>query len=302
MYEYFYGAMLPSTGMVAVFRLQQRSPGLVILLPDRQNSGLPAPYINLPKHMATFAQSNYWCKVLNCTTAADLNDMIASRSMRDFVRVNEALHDKSLAEIAQDIINRSARAVFIAGPSSSGKTTFANRLSIHLRVNGYRPFILSMDDFYLDRDKVPLEADGKPDLEALSALDLPYFNECLGKLLAGQVAMMPTFSFKTGRRKEELTPVQLDHLQPVIVEGIHGLNPALHEGIDSRATTSSATPSRWTPWPCGTACAAARSAGSSPSRSRRTLCSTPRCTTSCPSSRPSALRCSRMCPRRIPTT
>lgn len=235
MYEYFYGAMLPSTGKVPVFRLQQRSPGLIILLPDKQSSQQPAPYVSLPKHMAAFAESNYWCKVLNCTTAADLNDLIAGRSMRDFIRVNEALHDKSLAEIAQDIINRHARAVFIAGPSSSGKTTFANRLSIHLRVNGYRPYIVSMDDFYLDRDMVPLEADGKPDLEAISALDLPYFKDCLAKLLSGQVAMMPEFSFKTGRRKEELKPVQLDHLQPVIVEGIHGLNPALHEGIDSRA-------------------------------------------------------------------
>jgi len=232
MYEYFYGAMLPSTGHTRVFRLLPRSPGLVGLLPDTANPAQPAAYMNAPKHMMTFRQSNYWCKVLGCSTVADLNGLIAQGGLRDFIRVNEAFHDKSLSEIAQDIMNRNARAIFIAGPSSSGKTTFANRLSIHLRVNGLKPMLISMDDFYLDRDKVALDEDGRPDLEALDALDVKYFKECVHQLLDGQVAMMPRFSFRTGKRKPELVPMTIAPNQPLIIEGIHGLNPALHEGFD----------------------------------------------------------------------
>ena len=232
MAEYFYGAMLPSTAYVPVFKLHFRAPGLIMLLPDISNPAQPAPYLSLPKHMAAFAQSNYWCKVLGCSTAAQLNGLIANGGLRDFIRVNEAFHDKSLSEIAQDIINRGARAIFIAGPSSSGKTTFAHRLSIHLRVNGLRPVILSMDDFYIDRQALPLEADGKPDLEALSALDTAYFRVCLHQLLNGQEALMPRFSFISGTREPNLVPTRIDNTQPLIIEGIHGLNPALHEGIE----------------------------------------------------------------------
>lgn len=232
--EYFYGAMLPSTGRLKVFGLRQRAPGLVLLLPNKWAPSQPAPYLNLPKHMTAYAQSNYWCQVLRCETAADLNGLIAGGGLRDFIRVNEAFHDKSLSEIAQDIIDRGARAVFIAGPSSSGKTTFANRLSIHLRVNGLRPVILSMDDFYRDRSTIPLQADGKPDLEALDALDVDCFRRCLADLLAGRVAQMPRFSFIEARREDRLVPLQVDASQPLIIEGIHGLNPALHEGIDPR--------------------------------------------------------------------
>ncbi|MHC1785887.1 MAG: nucleoside kinase [Christensenellales bacterium] len=231
MAEYFYGAMLPSTGRVPVFRAQLRAPGLVLLLPDKADPARPAPFMSAPKHMAAFAQSNYWCKVLNCATAADLNGLIAGDDLRDFIRVNEAFHDKSLSEIAQDILNRNARAIFIAGPSSSGKTTFAKRLSIHLRVNGLKPVLLSLDDFYLDRDSIPPQADGKPDLEALDTLDLPLLRTCLHQLLSGQETLMPRFSFITGKREPEPVPLTLDSVQPLIIEGIHGLNPALHEGI-----------------------------------------------------------------------
>ncbi|NLD52918.1 MAG: hypothetical protein GX650_08460 [Clostridiales bacterium] len=184
--------------------------------------------------MAAFAHSNYWCDVLGCSMAADLNDLIASGGFRDFIRVNEALHDKSLAELAQDIINRDARAIFIAGPSSSGKTTFANRLSIHLRVNGYRPMLISMDDFYRDRASLPLEADGRPDLEALDALDVPRFKQVLHSLLEGRETIMPRFNFITGQSENYPKPVRIDHMQPLIIEGIHGLNPALHEGFDPK--------------------------------------------------------------------
>ena len=232
--EYFYGAMLPSTGPLSVFALRMRAPGFVILLPDRDNPEKESEYLSLPKHMTVFAQSNYWCKVLQCSTAAALNDLIAKDGLRDFIRVNEAFHSKSLSEIAEDIVNRGARAIFIAGPSSSGKTTFANRLSIHLRVNGLNPLIISMDDFYLNRDDIPLEPDGYPDLEAISALDVPLLQESIQSLLSGRETPMPRFDFTTKRRRETWETVQIDASTPLIIEGIHGLNPLLHEPFEKR--------------------------------------------------------------------
>ncbi len=230
--EYFYGAMLPSTGMLKAFALHRRAPGFVMLMPDKDNPEQASDFVSLPKHMAVFAQSNYWCKVLKCNTAADLNNLIAENKLRDFIRVNEAFHSKVLSEIAEDIVNRGARVIFIAGPSSSGKTTFANRLSIHLRVNGLEPHSLSMDDFYRNRNELPLEEDGQPDLEALSALDVPYLRVAIKSLLAGNETDMPRFSFAKQRREEETVKMRIGAKSPLIIEGIHGLNPELHEGID----------------------------------------------------------------------
>ena len=232
--EYFYGAMLPSTGMLKAFRLHARAPGFVMLMPDKDKPDQVSEYISLPKHMAVFAQSNYWCKVLNCSTAAELNNLISKNKLRDFIRVNEAFHSKTFSEIADDITNRGARAVFIAGPSSSGKTTFANRLSIHLRVRGLDPQILSMDDFYRNRDELPLESNGMPDLEALSALDVPFLRECINSLLSGQETAMPRFDFGTQRRSPDSVMMKIGPNSPLIIEGIHGLNPQLHELIDPK--------------------------------------------------------------------
>ena len=232
--EYFYGAMLPSTGYTQVFALQHHAPGLVLLLPDRADISRPASFVSLPKQMAIFAQSNYWCKVLNTSTAAGLNDLIAQNKLRDFIRVNEALHNQSLADIAQDVIKRQARVIFVSGPSSSGKTTFANRLSIQLRVSGLEPRLISLDDFYRNRDELPLETDGLPDLEALDALDVPLFRESIASLLGGHETPMPRFDFRDQRRKPDPVMMRVTALQPLIIEGIHALNPALHGGFDLR--------------------------------------------------------------------
>ncbi len=230
--EYFYGAMLPSTGLLSAFALHRRAPGFVMLMPDRENPQVASDFISLPKHMAVFAQSNFWCKVLKCNTAAELNRLITEDKLRDFIRVNEAFHSKVLSEIAEDIVARGARVIFIAGPSSSGKTTFANRLSIHLRVNGQTPHILSMDDFYRNRQELPLEADGQPDLEAITALDVPALREAIKSLLSGKETDLPRFSFAKQRREEEMVKTRINATSPLIIEGIHGLNPQLHEGID----------------------------------------------------------------------
>ena len=230
--EYFYGAMLPSTGYVSAFHLRLHGTGMVLQMPSPADPAHPAPFVSRPKILSVFAQSNRWCDILGCLNAADLNDMIVRGELPDFIRVNEALHDQSIGEIAQGVKSRGARAVFVAGPSSSGKTTFSNRLCIHLRVLGLKPVLISLDNFYLDRDALPLEADGQPDLEALSALDVPLLRQCLDGLLKGEKVRLPRFDFTTSKRSPVYDELQLNEGQVLVMEGIHGLNPALHEGFD----------------------------------------------------------------------
>lgn len=230
--EYFYGVMLPSTGWVSAFRLRLHGKGMVLQMPSPANPQKPAPYVSRPKFLACFAQSNRWCDILGCMNAADLNDMIVCGDLPQFIRVNEALHDQSIGEIAQGVFARKAKAVFVAGPSSSGKTTFSNRLCIHLRVLGLQPVLVSLDDFYLDRDQLPLEENGMPDLEALSALDVDYLHQCVAGLLRGEEVMMPRFDFTVSKRAKDMYPLKLYKDQILVMEGIHGLNPALHAGFD----------------------------------------------------------------------
>ena len=233
MAEYFYGAMLPSTGYVSAFKLRLHAPGMVLQMPSPADPKRPAPFVSRPKFLSVFAQSNRWCDILGCQNAADLNDMIVTGDLNDFIRVNEALHDQSIAEIARGIARRGARAVFVAGPSSSGKTTFSNRLCIHLRVLGLQPVLVSLDDFYQDRDQLPLEADGQPDLEALSALDVPLLQQCVSGLLNGETVTMPRFNFTTSKRDPQGYPLTLGK-RVLVMEGIHGLNPILHKPFDPK--------------------------------------------------------------------
>ena len=229
--EYFYGAMLPATGDVPVFAVRYHPPGLILQMPSPENPDVPAPYVSRPKHMATFYESNYWCQILGCRNTADLNRLIDRGELNEFIRVNEALHDKSLADIAEDILRMNARAVFLAGPSSSGKTTTANRLKVHLRVLGLRPVLISMDNFYRNRGEIPVDKFGKPDLESLYALETDLFRESIRSLLDGRETAMPEYDFSTGIRKDSAYTLRLDRDQMLIVEGIHGLNPGLHEGF-----------------------------------------------------------------------
>lgn len=229
--EYFYGNMASSTGAIRSFALRFYYPGMVLLLPGEDLSGPPAPFAERPQLMRTYAQANESSRILRCETAADLNDIIARGEARSFIRINEALQEHSIAQIAQSIVARGARIVFVAGPSSSGKTTFANRLSVQLQVLGHRPVAISLDNYYLDRHLVPLGEDGKPDLECLESIDVPLFNEQIVDLLAGREVMLPRYSFKTGSREAQGVPLSVSPEHILIVEGIHGLNDALCEDI-----------------------------------------------------------------------
>jgi len=234
--EYFYGAMVPSTGYIRTFRVKPHFPGVVLLAPSEEDPLLPAPYVSRSKFLRQFAQSQKWCGILGAQNAVDVNRMIKEGRLREFIRVNEALHDRSIAGIADEITRRGARVVMIFGPSSSGKTTFANRLAVHLRVLGQKPHLLSLDDFYRNRADIPLEEDGQPDLEHVDALDVPLLTECLEGLLAGREVLMPRYDFKTGSRAPEGWRLQLGQSDLLLVEGIHGMNDRITAEVPEQLT------------------------------------------------------------------
>jgi uridine kinase len=227
MYEYFYGEMAPSTARVKVCGLRDYYPGMVVMMPDKADKTRVAEFRDMPKIARTFAESARWAEILGVANAADLNEMVEKKQLREFIRVNEALHERSVARIADQFRASGARVILIAGPSSSGKTTFAHRLVIALKVLGMRPAQVSLDDYYIDRDKVPLGPDGRRDLERLDILDLKLLNEQLLQLLRGETARVPIFDFPSGTRKAETHEMRVDANEPIIIEGIHGLNDEL---------------------------------------------------------------------------
>jgi len=230
--DYFYGEMVPRTGDVSVFSLVNYATGIVLMQPDTDDPARPAPFKDLPKLVRVYQETAHWHKILSCSNAADLNDMIVDGRLREFIRVNEALQERKIQSIADQFIASGARLILIAGPSSSGKTTFSNRLSIALRVQGLRPVKVSLDDYYRNRADLPVEADGSVDLERIDTLDTNLISDHLRRLMAGETVNLPEYDFHTGTRKAKTTPFCVEAGQPIIIEGIHGLNEALTEGID----------------------------------------------------------------------
>lgn len=231
MYEYFYGEMAPSTACVRVCDLKHYYPGMVVMMPDKADWTRVAPFHDMPKIARTFAESNQWAEILGVANAADLNEMVEKKQLREFIRVNEALHEKSVSKIADQFKASGARVILIAGPSSSGKTTFAHRLLISLKVLGLKPVQVSLDDYYIDRNKVPLGPDGRRDLERLDILDLKLLNEQLLQLLRGETVRAPIFDFPSGTRKAETHEMRAEPGGPIIIEGIHGLNDELTSAV-----------------------------------------------------------------------
>jgi len=233
MYDYFYGYMVPSTGYLKKFKLHFYLPGVIILYPQKENPLLPLSFEEQPKLAHIFYDSEKWGEIVGVANVADLNALIEAGKGREFIRISEALHEKKIAEIADEIYeNReSKRLILIAGPSSSGKTTFAQRLSVQLRVNGLNPIAISLDNYFLRNDQIPRDENGEYDFEDIRAIDIELFNEHLSKLLQGDAVEIPFFNFHTGRREYVGNVLQIDENQPIIVEGIHGLNEALTEMI-----------------------------------------------------------------------
>ncbi len=236
LHEYFYGVMLPSTGCIHTFALKAHFPGMVLMAPSPKDVTRPASYESHAKFLRVFDQSQRWCHIMGVQNASDVNRLVKQNHYRSFIRINEALHDKSIANIADEIMQRTARIIMVFGPSSSGKTTFANRLDVHLRVLGQKPRLLSLDNFYLNRSQTPKNEDGSYDLETVEALDIPLLVECLQSLLSGEKVKLPIFDFITSSRKETGTVMQLHGDQPLIIEGIHGMNDRITSHLPEQLT------------------------------------------------------------------
>lgn len=231
-YDYFYGNMAYSTGIIKAFDLIRYAHGFVLRNPTEQDIHVLPEFKEQRSLANIFYETEEWLNILGIGEVASLNKKIINNKQKEIILISEALHEKKIAYIADDIVSKEqAKVILIAGPSSSGKTTFANRLGIQLRVNGLIPIRISLDDYFLERDKTPRDENGNYDFESIDAIDLEIFNYDLKQLLKGEEVEIPSFNFKTGKREMVGHKVKLPQNGVVVIEGIHGLNPILTSEI-----------------------------------------------------------------------
>ena len=224
-YDYYYGYMLPNAGYVKWFDVISYDEGFMLLLPDKKEPTVVKPFMEQKKLFKTLKESEKWAKEIGLETVGELNDRICNGSLSDLILVQEAQQERRIGEIAKDIVNRgNVKFVMIAGPSSSGKTSFSHRLSIQLRTMGKTPHPIALDDYFVDRELTPLDENGNYNFECLGAIDVELFNRDMNKLLAGERVELPTFNFKIGKREYHGNYKQLGPDDILVIEGIHGLN------------------------------------------------------------------------------
>ena len=227
--DYHYGYMVPSTGYIKCFDLILYSAGFVLQLPAMENPEELTPFEPKKKLFRVLKESDDWGKMLNVDTVGALNDVIAEDGFGDLMLVQEALQEKKIAEIAERIERELKQFILIAGPSSSGKTTFSHRLSIQLRAHGLNPHAIAMDDYFVDRELTPKNLDGSYNFECLEAIDLDQFNNDMKCLLEGKTVEIPRFNFHTGKREYKGDYLTLGNGDVLVIEGIHALNPKSSE-------------------------------------------------------------------------
>ena len=232
---YFYGALTPSTGYTPQFDLHPYYNGFFIALPLRTDPTRLHQSVHQEKMFDVFHQYQSWVEIMGVPTVGQLNSKVLAGDASELIKIAEAFHENKLAQVAGCVAEanreRGVRLVLISGPSSSGKTTFAKRLGVQLRVLGLTPVLISLDDYFVDREKTPRDENGEYDYEALEAIDLEQFNDHLKRLERGESVDIPRYDFISGTRQWHDNPLQLDERSVLIVEGIHGLNPALTPGV-----------------------------------------------------------------------
>ncbi len=228
-YDYFYYYMVPSTGYLDKFDLHYCMPGFILLFPHTKNSNQVPEFVDQPKLANVFLEYERLGDILEVGHVSDLNAIIENNEHEELVRISEALHERKIAKIADQIYEEieNRKIILIAGPTSSGKTTFTHRLATQLRVDGLEPVTISTDDYFVNRENTPLDEEGNYDFEALEAIDLDLFNDHLLKLIQGEKIEVPSFNFEEGVREMSGEYLQIEEDQPILVEGIHGLNEEL---------------------------------------------------------------------------
>ena len=227
--DYFFGSLIPSTGYLKVFDLVKYYNGMLLRIPKRFKPEEVEDIEIQNKMFEIFQEYKDWVEILGVGSVASINEQVQKGNSSELIKISEALHEKKVAQIADKIYCRKndVRLVLISGPSSSGKTTFAKRLSVQLKVSGLKPYMISLDNYFVDREKTPKDENGDYDFEALRALDIEEFNKDIVRLLSGEEVELPKFSFEQGKRYYDKTFLKIDSNGIIIVEGIHALNPDL---------------------------------------------------------------------------
>lgn len=229
--DYYYGFMVPSTGYLPYFTLHAYEDGFVLQMPERKNPVVVPDFVPQQKLFSVLKQSDDWGVMLKVDTVGGLNDVISAGEINDLMLVQEALQEKNIAEIAAKIKQQEKKVILIAGPSSSGKTSFSHRLSIQLRALGLCPHPIALDNYFVNREQTPKDAEGNYDFECLEAVDVAQFNEDMVHLLQGEEIQMPTFNFLLGKREYKGNTMKLGENDVLVIEGIHGLNPKMSEKL-----------------------------------------------------------------------
>ncbi|NPA69112.1 MAG: nucleoside kinase [Chlorobi bacterium] len=236
MIDYFYGYLVPSTGYLTKFDIIPLYDGMLLKIPKRTNPEELEPFVKQDKMFDILEEHKQWVKALNAANVGRLNDRINEGYAGTLIKISEALHEKKIAEIADKIKEqKTVKLILIAGPSSSGKTTFSKRLAVQLIVAGLKPVQISLDNYFVDREKTPLDENGEYDFESVDALDIDKFTENINDLRNGKTIEIPKFSFEKGKRYYDGTKISADKETVIIAEGIHALNPKLTEQIPDKA-------------------------------------------------------------------